>query len=304
MTRSGILTGLVERLTLLAAVAAVIAALVVGAPLDAAKKKRKPTKKKGPEATAVPRPADPYRVTLATDDGVSLAATWRPVPGQPDAPAVLLIHDFSRDRRQWEPLAADFLARGLATLAIDLRAHGESLRKAGTAAPLHLSPTLQTRPNAFPRDVEAACKWLREKTPKVGVMGLSLGGNLAVLATASAWADTAVVVSANIAKLGLLAGGRPTKPRATLVLASDRDPGRADSAKVLDATGEAPKRTTVYSGASHSLGLLNDHADAKEAALAWLAERLGATPHTPPTPAPAPPPEAPPTPTPTAPPAP
>ena len=139
-------------------------------------------------------------------------------------------------------------------------------------------------------DVEAACRWLRGKTTKVGVMGFSLGGGLAVLATASSWADAAVVVSASIDRLDRLAGPRPTKPKATLVLASELDPKRAEAAKVLDARGEDPKRTIVFPGAAHSMALFAERAEAKEAALVWLAQLLGAVPYAPPTPTPVPPP--------------
>lgn len=256
---------------------------------EAAKKK----KRKAPEPTAVPRPPDPYRVTIATADAVSLAASWRPVPGRPDAPALLLVHDFSRERREWEPLAPELLARGFATLAIDLRAHGETLKKVGSP-PLKISPRLQTDPNGLPRDVEAACKWLHGRSPKTGVIGLSTGGNLAVIATAAHWADAAVVVSANITGLDSLASTRPKKARATLFLAAENDPHRADSARAFMAAAEEPKKMLIFAGSAHSLALFYDKPEAKAAALDWLAGQLGATPL--PTPVPSPTPGAPPTP--------
>ena len=226
---------------------------------------------------AVPRPPDPFRVTLATADGVELVGSFRPVPGQADAPAVLLLHAFSRDRREFEERAGDLTARGLATLALDLRGHGESIRRRdGRKVPL--VPSLQSDPNAFPRDVEAACAWLRQRSPRVGVLGLSLSGDLAVLATASGWADAAVAVSANADQLPALAGSRPTVPRATLVLASESDPGRAESARALDRAGLSPKSLSLYPGAAHALDLLVQRPEAWKAAVGWLGELLGAVP--------------------------
>jgi alpha-beta hydrolase superfamily lysophospholipase len=278
------LSGLGRAAVLLAA-----ASLVASPAAGAAKKK----KKKAPEPTAVPRPPDPYRVTITTSDGVSLAASWRPVPDRPQAPAVLLLHDFSRERREWEALAPDLTARGLATLAIDLRAHGESVRKAGSP-PLKISPRLQSDPNGFPRDVEAACRWLRERAPKVAVLGLSTGGNLAVIATASRWAGAAVAVSANIDRLNPLAGTRPKTARATLFLAAQDDPRRAASARAYLAAAEEPKEMLIFPGAAHNLALLAEKPEAKAAALDWLAGQLGSTPL--PTPAPSPTPAVPATP--------
>ena len=259
------------------ATAALLLALAAGHGAEAASKKRK-KKPKPPEPTAVPRPPDPNRVTIPTADGVSLAATFRPLAERPSAPAVLLVHDFSRERRDWSALAPEFAAKGLATLAIDLRAHGESMNKNGTL--LRISPRQMSDPNGFPRDVEAACRWLRARSPKVGVVGLSLGGNLAVLATARGQADAAVVVSANAERLGPLAGDLPAAARAVLFIASEDAPQRAESAKALLTAAAEPKKLLLVPGAAHNLALFEEHPEAKAAMLDWLAGQLGATPVT------------------------
>jgi dienelactone hydrolase len=267
----------------------VTAAVVFALPftIDAASKSKKRRPRKSPEPTAVPRPPDPYRVTIPTADGVLLAGSWRPLSDDPGAPALLLLHDFARERRTFEPLAATFAERGFATLAIDLRGHGESTRKT-SGTPVKLSPRLLSDPDGFPRDVDAACAWLRKRSPRVGVVGLSLGANLALLATASNAADAAVAVSANLERLAPLTGRRPSKARAALLLASENDPGRAESARKVSAAGDAPMRVLVFGGAAHGYPLLGENAQAKSAALAWLAERLGAKPRETPTPAPPP----------------
>lgn len=262
---------------ILAGAAALLVALVLVAPeeADAAKKRRK--KRGGSRPIPVtPRPYDPYEVRFPSTDGVSLAATWRPVPGKPDAPAVLLLHEFSRDRRQWEGVMPELVERGMAALALDLRAHGESTRKGG--ARVKLVPRLQTDPNGFPRDVEAACRWLRERAPRLGVMGLSVGGNLAVIATASGWAEAGVALSAETERLTRLAGSRPRKPRATLLIASEEAPGRAAAARALHDAEETPRKLIIVPGAAHNLTLFTEHPETKDAAYAWLSERLGAPP--------------------------
>src|SRR5207244_11866365 len=103
-------------------------------------------------------------------------------------------------------------------------------------------PRLLSDPEGFPRDVDAACAWLRKKSPKVGVVGLSLGANLAILATASRAADAGVAVSASLDRLSPLLGRRSPAPRATLLPAPETDPGRAEAAKQLAAEGRAPMR--------------------------------------------------------------
>jgi alpha-beta hydrolase superfamily lysophospholipase len=280
---------------LAAALVAVLAILAAAVPSEAATKKRKGKKKPAP-IPEVARPHDPFEVTFPTSDGVRLVATWRPSPAGPAAPAVLLLHAFSRERREVADVADELVARGFSTLALDLRGHGDSVRKGSTR--IGVSPSLQTSPNAFPRDVEAACGWLRSRSSRVGVLGLSLSGNLAAIATATDWAEAGVAVSPNADRLAPLAGSRSSTPKGLLVLASEKDPGRAESARTLDAAGLEPKAVVLYPGAAHALELLRTEAAAKGAAFAWLEARLGpvSPPPAPVTavapPDPAPPPEA------------
>ncbi len=271
------------RLRRAAAVWAAVAFLAAP-PAAAARKKRK---RKPPEPTAVPRPPDPYRVTIPTADGVALAASWRPVAGDAKAPAVLLVHDFSRERRELGPLADRLGVAGYATLTFDLRAHGESTKKNGH--PIPISPRLLTDPAGFPKDVEAAAAWLRAHARKTAALGFSTGGYLALLAAARGQVDTAVVISVNEPRVAGLAGKAPPVPRSLLLLACEADPGREESAKRIEAAAKAPTRLLLFPGAAHNLAVLRVHPEAWDAILAWLAERIG--PPVPPPPAPASPPQ-------------
>src|SRR5688572_10634937 len=77
-------------------------------------------------ALAVVEPGEAAtRVTLRTDDGLTLAATWYEPSSRP-APAVILVHMLHRSRREWEALAQRLAAEGIGALAVDLRGHGES----------------------------------------------------------------------------------------------------------------------------------------------------------------------------------
>lgn len=244
---------------------------LLGGTAEGAKKHRKT--RRTPEPTLIPRPSDPYRVTIPTADGVTLAASFRPIDGSPKAPGILLIHDFSRERREWEPFAEELHTLGYATLSFDLRAHGESTKKSG--ATIAISPRLLRDPAGFPRDVAAAAAWLRAKSPKTAAVGLSVGGYLALLASSRGQVDAAVALSVNEPRVAPLAGGAPVTPRDALLVACTQDPGRADSAKKLLAASAGSKRMLLFPGGCHNLAVFREHPDAKTAALAWLAERLG-----------------------------
>src|SRR4051812_38506313 len=66
----------------------------------------------------------PRSVDLQAADGTPLKATFfaaaRPGPG------VLLLHQNTRTRTSWEPVAPLLAAAGINTLALDLRGFGES----------------------------------------------------------------------------------------------------------------------------------------------------------------------------------
>ena len=121
------------------------------------------------------------RVTIRTDDGISLAATWYE-SGARSAPAVILLHMLHKSRLDWESVATRLAAEGIGALAIDLRGHGES------------SGSLQEGEapdySALVRDVAAARRYLSSRPDvlqsRVGIAGASMGANLAVLEAAAA----------------------------------------------------------------------------------------------------------------------
>ncbi|RVT89799.1 alpha/beta hydrolase [Sphingomonas crocodyli] len=121
----------------------------------------------GPVPSAV-APARDIRLTAS--DGISIAGTYRP-GCTVDAPAVLLLHPKGGGRAAMAGNAKWLSARGFATLAIDLRGHGESTIT-DLSYGLHES-----------RDARAAFDWLkvRQRGAPAALVGSSLGGAAALL---------------------------------------------------------------------------------------------------------------------------
>ena len=127
-----------------------------------------------PPRLAIPlHPGDyglrPEAVTIASDDGLALAAWLLPRPG---APAVVLLHGYPADKADLLPLAS-VLHQRYTTLLVDLRYFGASEGRA---------TTLGVRERG---DLMRAIDALEARGfGPVGVFGLSLGGAVAIMAAA------------------------------------------------------------------------------------------------------------------------
>lgn len=101
--------------------------------------------------------------------------------GDREAPFALLLHQAAGDRRVYGPLARELAARGIGSLRIDLRRHGESTNL-GRFIP-YVSPTGLADTHA---DVIAALAWLRAQpgidTTRIGIVSASYSGEAVAVA--------------------------------------------------------------------------------------------------------------------------
>lgn len=125
-------------------------------------------------------------VRFKTSDGWTLSALYRP-PTQ-GRPVAVFIHGAAAGKGEWAALAAELAGRGFGTLALDLRGHGES-----TFGPRgrRTFESFQAADFAGARaDVRAAIRFLNERgvaPTRIGLIGGSLGANLAAGAEKAAW---------------------------------------------------------------------------------------------------------------------
>ncbi|HEU0178441.1 MAG TPA: alpha/beta hydrolase [Blastocatellia bacterium] len=95
------------------------------------------------------------------------------IPGRKGAGAVVLMHGYRGDRREMLARASFLSEAGYGVLLFDFQAHGESPGKQITIGYLES------------RDAQAAVEFMKKICPgeKLGVIGLSMGGAAAVLAS-------------------------------------------------------------------------------------------------------------------------
>ncbi|MCB9896890.1 MAG: M20/M25/M40 family metallo-hydrolase [Planctomycetes bacterium] len=127
---------------------------------------------------------DPEPVVFETSDGVTIHGDY--YMGRPGAPAagsaLVLLHMNRSDRHAWMPVRAALHEAGIATLAIDMRGHGESVDAEGTLAARveARDPTLY---EAMANDAAAAVAFLEGRLyapERIGLMGASVGCSVAL----------------------------------------------------------------------------------------------------------------------------
>lgn len=207
------------------------------------------------------------RVSLKTDDGVTLSATWYEPATRP-APAVVFVHALQRSQRDWEGLASQLAAAGLGAIAVDLRGHGES-----SGSPQDYTGMVQ--------DVRVARRFLAARadvTPaRIGIAGASIGASLAALAAA----DEPTVVSIALLSpsldyrgLRLDAAMKKYAARPALLVASDDDGYAARTVKELQKSGGGRRELLLLTRAGHGTAMLSGAAELAPRILEWFRQTL------------------------------
>lgn len=119
-------------------------------------------------------------ITITTSDGVELAGIYRHSDQKKIA---ILLHMMPATKESWDSIAQVLLERGYASLAIDMRGHGES-DMGGT---LDYKQFNEGQQQAKRFDLEAALDWVHvqgfDDTQTI-LIGASIGANLAIRALA------------------------------------------------------------------------------------------------------------------------
>ncbi|MFZ2804246.1 MAG: alpha/beta fold hydrolase [Patescibacteria group bacterium] len=120
------------------------------------------------------------RITFKTADDVIIVGDWYPTPTV--LGAVLLLHMMPETRTSWALFARELAKRSIASLAIDLRGHGESTKDAsGASFDAKDFEDEDHRASSF--DVSGAIDWLRSRKldeARIGLGGASFGADLAL----------------------------------------------------------------------------------------------------------------------------
>lgn len=225
-------------------------------------------------------PTAPVEVELTTDDGLTLSATYQAAVGADRGPGLLLLHQFQQDRSDFDPIWDALHAAGYSLLALDFRSHGAS-----DDAPVNIQELLSDR-DQLRYDVEAGLDYLDAQNfdvgnELIGVVGLSVGGNMAIVANhrthgaqGAAWkADAIATVSARKDRAEDLAGDNSLTLRNGLYVSGADESIQAQAAVELEGmTGGDREALLVAGTASHGADLLAESEEVRQRIVTWFSE--------------------------------
>ncbi|MFC1755037.1 alpha/beta hydrolase, partial [Thermoproteota archaeon] len=187
-------------------------------------------------------------ISFSASDGITISATWY-TPKETESPfkTVILIHQYDGDRHEWDPFITDFINRGYATLAYDIRGFGKSENV----------PKSDEYYDTLLADVEGVIAYLNSRidvnSDRIGVVGAQLGGTIAY--SASGYLDevkvsVAISPASDIGSLIIGEGVDNFNPHSILFQFLDTE--RTSIQPLIDNT-EEPKISRLYRPESPSV---------------------------------------------------
>lgn len=200
-------------------------------------------------------------VKFTTTDGVEIVGKYY-TPELTPLGAVLFLHMMPATKESWESVAQALQQARFTSLAIDLRGHGESVKKGEER--LDYQGFTDAQHQAARLDVEAALSWLEKdqqlSLDTISIVGASIGANLALQALYEhPEIKKAAALSPGLNYRGIepLPMVENLKPDQAVFYATSKDDG--DNAKQTEAlynATKAKKQWKIYDAAGHGTTML------------------------------------------------
>lgn len=219
------------------------------------------------------------RVVLETPDQVSLVGSF--VHGDTGAPLVILAHMLPADRTSWHAFQNALLEKGIDSLAIDLRGHGDSVFQSGVAIDYHTFGSAEHQAGLI--DLQAAFQWAigRGYDPKrIGLGGASIGANLCLQLAAQEHSIRAMFLLSpgeNYHGVETFAvATRLASSQAILIVASmGDDQASADaSTQLMERVPSLEKQFIPFVTAGHGTSLFQSHPELVSRLTDWLRQQF------------------------------
>lgn len=223
----------------------------------------------------VDRGDDMNQVSFVTDDGVVIYADFHE-PGNKNGKAVILLHMLRTDKNHWKEFVNELNERNYTTLAIDLRGHGQSVKRNG--ADYRWQDFNEDDFNRMVLDVKAAKLFIIEKGynyKNIVIIGASIGANTA-LNYASTDEEIRYII---LLSPGLDYRGVKTEKSISvfdgnvfIAVSKEDEPSYSSCLKLKD-IGNSKKMVIFYENAGHGTRMF-EKTDLSKKILDWLENTL------------------------------
>jgi fermentation-respiration switch protein FrsA (DUF1100 family) len=194
------------------------------------------------------------KVTFKTSDGVEIIGNFYPAAIGGNQ-AVLLLHQFDKNKTMWGDFPEMLAQAGFAVLAIDLRGHGESGGSRDDLA-------------SAANDVAAAKEFLAGKNQtKISVIGSSIGANLALLSTGGNTRVVALSPGLDFKGIAVPLTGLPIS-QALVIASTDDAYSFASGKKIAESYPGVKLQTETDLG--HGVAMLNVKPELKQDIINFL----------------------------------
>ncbi|HSC26524.1 MAG TPA: dienelactone hydrolase family protein [Vicinamibacterales bacterium] len=224
------------------------------------------------------------RTVVLNIDDWELHGAWRAPAGSCRHPAALLLHNAAGSRAEHQALAEALLGRGVASLALDLRGHGESINLGRFEPPY--PEHLHINADAY-RDIIGALRWLGENdnvdAGRLAVLGASYSGEAAAIAfREGARAQAYVMMSPgdfSDESIAMIDGSG-----AAWLFVRTGEEGQPSTKAAIDEIHEGLSQhartaeSKVYPGTGHATRILTMNPESVTDIADWIAQRLDARP--------------------------
>jgi len=221
---------------------------------------------------------DSLNIKITTNDGINISATYQlPKINEVKIPAVILIHQGGSSRKEWYELTIinKLLNQGYAIIAYDIRQHGKSDKDSGTMSDLF------NNPKRAPNDLWAVIKFLQNDSRidpnRIGIIGASIGANLACMASENENIKSVVVMSAKTVAAENLSGKTEAIiPKNAFYIASEEEQRgmRKKWAEELYKRTMGKKRIEITKGDKHGSYILRDSKDTEDHIIDWILKTI------------------------------
>lgn len=223
-------------------------------------------------------------ITIPTADGLKLSVNYYYKQDKDEVlqPLVILIHQFTLSKEQWAQSFIDTLVNnGYKVLTYDIRGHGKSSKVN------YKLEKLLTDEKEAPADVDAVFTWAKSRkksidSARIGVMGTSIGGNLACYAGYYLGSKTTIAVSNSKQGFETFLRIDPRKMASlykrlasVFIICGSRDDQHEQGAKeiVRDYLSD-PMELKVYDSDKHGKFLIEEYPEIYTLALNWFKKNL------------------------------